>query len=157
MEYSFSKKYNAMLRAYEKLETISTDNGPHIVNTDVADFAETFFNHCYHLKDWIKKDHATARIDVEDYVNKTGPLRIVADYCNSLKHAGLDRKGRSGGQVEKLNTHLKIDLTPKGFVTSAQQEIILGGKRYNAYKLATDSVAAWKSFLALNSIKIDPP
>ncbi|MEK4034271.1 hypothetical protein WOC76_12595 [Methylocystis sp. IM3] len=157
MDYSFSKKYHAMMRVYEKLKTISTDNGPHIDNAEVGDLAEAFFNQCYHLKDWVKKDPATAFIDVEAYINKTGPLRIVADYCNSLKHAGLDKKPRSEGQIDNLNTHLKIDLTPKGVVTSGQQEITLGGKRYNAYKLATDSVAAWKSFFALNSISTDPP
>jgi hypothetical protein len=158
MDYSFSKKYHAMMRAYDKLKTISTDNGPHIVNTDAGDLAEAFFNHCYHLKDWIKKDPAIpSHVDVEAYIQKTCALRIVAVYCNSLKHAGLDRKSRSGGQVENVLTHLKIDLTPRGFVSSAQFEIILGSKRYNAYKLASDSVAAWKSFFALNSITLDQP
>jgi hypothetical protein len=158
MDYSFSKKYHAMMRAYAKLQIISTDNGPNIVNTDAADLAEAFFNQCYHLKDWIKKDPVIgSKVDVEAYINKVGALRIVADYCNSLKHAGLDRKSRSGGQVEEVRTHMKIDMTTKGFVTSAQLEIILGRKRYNAYKLATDCVAAWKTFFARNSIIIDPP
>lgn len=94
---------------------------------------------------------------MEDFINKTPPLRIVADYCNSLKHAGLDWQGRTGQRLESVNTHMKIDLTPRGLVTSAQLEIRVGGKKYNAYRLATDSVAAWKRFFASNSIKIDPP
>jgi hypothetical protein len=52
---------------------------------------------------------------------------------------------------------MKIDLRPKGFVTSAQLKITVGGKPYNAYKLATDGVVAWKTFFAQNSITIDPP
>jgi hypothetical protein len=112
----------------------------------------------YHLKDWVKKDPVvSSRVDVEDFIQKTPVLRIVADYCNSLKHAGLDRKSRSGGQVEAVNTHLKMDRTPKGFVTSAQLEIRVGGKRYNAYRLATDSVAEWRRFFIRNSINIDEP
>jgi hypothetical protein len=92
MDYPFSKKYHAMMRAYEKLQTISTDNGPNITNTDAGDLAETFFDKCYHLKDWIKKDPVIGtKVDVEAYINKVGALRIIADYCNSTKHAGLDR------------------------------------------------------------------
>jgi hypothetical protein len=158
MDYSISKKYHAMMRAYEKLKTISTDNGPTITNTDAADLAEAFFNQCYHLKDYIKKDPVIGtKVDVEAYINKVGALRIIADYCNSSKHAGLDHKPRSGAQVEQVQTHMKIDLTPKGFVSSAQLKIIIGGKPYNAYKLATDGVAAWNTFFAQHSIIIDPP
>ena len=51
MDYPFSTKYHRMMRAYEKLATISTNNGPNITNTDAADFAESFFIQCYHLKD----------------------------------------------------------------------------------------------------------
>lgn len=158
MNYSFSRKFHAMMRAYAKVQVISTDNGPNIINTDPADLAEAFFNQCYHLKDWIKKDPVIgSTVDVEAYLNREGALRIIADYCNSLKHAGLDRRSRTGAQVEEVRTHIKIDLTNKGFVSSGQLEIILGRKRYNAYKLATDGVAAWKSFFARNLIVIDPP
>jgi hypothetical protein len=159
MNYSISAKYHAMMRAYAKLKTVSTDNGPHITYSDAYDLAETFFNQCHHLKDWVKKDPLVVRscVDVEGFIQKTPVLRIVADYCNSLKHAGLDRESRSGERVEAVNTHLKMDLTPKGFVTSAQLEIRVGGKRYNAYRLATDSVAEWKRFFVRNSINIDEP
>jgi hypothetical protein len=47
MDYSISAKYRAMMRAYAKLKTVSTDNGPHITNTDAYDLAEAFFNQCY--------------------------------------------------------------------------------------------------------------
>jgi hypothetical protein len=33
MNYSVYAKYHAMMRAYAKLETVSTDNGPHIGHT----------------------------------------------------------------------------------------------------------------------------
>jgi hypothetical protein len=156
----FLKNTTQLMRAYAKLKTISTDNGPNITNTDAADLAEAFFNQCYHLKDWIKNDPVIrAKVDVEAHIDEVGALRIIADYCNSLKHGGLGKnyKPRSGGKLEQVQTHMKIDLTPKGFVSSAQLTIIVGGKPYNAYKLATDGVAAWTTFFARNSITIDPP
>jgi hypothetical protein len=158
MDYSISNKYHAMMRAYAKLKTISTDNGPNIVSTDAGDLAEAFFNQCHHLKDSVKRDPIIrAKVDVDEYINKVGALRIIADYCNSLKHGGKKRNPRSGAQIERVNTHINIDLTPAGFVSSAQLEITVGGKPYNAYKLATDGVAAWNTFFARNSINIDPP
>jgi hypothetical protein len=52
---------------------------------------------CHQLKDWLKKD---ARVkhpdDLEDFINKSHALSVAADLCNSLKHAGLDKRPRSG-------------------------------------------------------------
>lgn len=104
---------------------------------------------------WLHVEDLAVGPGVERFIQKTPALRIVADYCNSLKHAGLDRKSRSGEPVETVNTHLKIDLTPRGIATSAQLKIKVGRKKYNAYRLATDSVSAWKHFFMLNSINID--
>ncbi len=162
MDYPFSRKYYAMLRTYEKLRVISTDNGPNIDNATAGDLSESFFSDCYHLKDWIKKDPnicQAAKDDVEGYISKSPVLRIAADYTNSLKHAGLDpnKKPRSGTHLDGVNTHLKIDLTPRGFVTSAQVEIIFGGKRYDAFRLASDCVHDWKIFFKKHSIVTGEP
>ena len=158
MDYSYSSKYHQMIRVYDKLTLVSTDNRRGIDNSEARDLAEEFFNQCYHLKDWIKKDSTIgSHVDVEAYIAKTRVLQIAADYCNSLKHAGLDRKSRSGGQIEKINTHMSLDLTPRGWLGSSQVEFVLAGKKYNAYRLATDSVAAWRSFFALHKIVLNEP
>lgn len=160
MDYPFSRKYHAMLRNYEKLKVISTNNGPGIDNATAGDLSTSFFADCYHLKDWIKKDPKigqAAKDDVEIYITKSPVLRIAADYTNSLKHAGLDNKPRSGSHLDGINTHMKIDLTPRGFETSAQVVIIFGSKRYNAFRLATDCVHDWQNFFKKHSIAIDGP
>jgi hypothetical protein len=146
-----------MIRDYEKLKKISTNNGWEINNTDASDFTEAFFNRCYHLKDWIKKDPTVSpAIDVEAYINKTGPLRIAADFCNSLKHAGLSRPGRTGGQLDGVLTHINMDIMPGGG-TSAQVEIRMGSKKYNAFKLASDCVAAWDRFFKIHGLDVGQP
>src|SRR5664280_2882564 len=117
MQYNAADKYLRMLRAYGVLERINTDNGNSISNTDARDAAEEFFNQCYHFKDWIKKD-ASIRVDqdVEEFINFSSAMQLAADYCNSLKHAGLDKRSRSGKEIERVNTHMKLDLTSRGFV-----------------------------------------
>lgn len=143
-----ARKYQHMLRAYERLRTINTDNGPRITTTDAADATEDFFNQCHHLKDYLKKDPSGAFKDVEDWIKATPCMRIAAVYCNSLKHAGPKNTPRSGNHIEKTNTHTKLTVTPRRATTSSAQSITIGGKTYDAPQLAAECVAAWDAYLA---------
>ena len=158
MEYNAADKYRRMLRTYGVLERINTDNGSSISNTDARDAAEDFFNQCYHFKDWIKKD-TSIRVDqdVEEFINSSTVMQLAADYCNSLKHAGLDRGSRSGKTLERLNTHVNIDLTSRGFVASSRLELTISGQSYDAFKLATECVEAWEKYLRENNVTFPPP
>ena len=158
MEYSAADKYRRMLRAYDVLKRINTDNGNSISNTDARDATEEFFNQCYHFKDWLKKDSTIQMAqDVERFINGSPSLQLAADYCNSLKHAGLDRSGRSGKDIERINTHVKLDLTPRGFVASSRLEITVSGKSYDAFELATECVRAWDDYLQKNQVSFPEP
>ncbi|MDD3086105.1 MAG: hypothetical protein PHD80_03335 [Candidatus ainarchaeum sp.] len=162
MEYKASDKYNRMKREYQKLIIINSNNKiiiddvvqPGISNTDSVDGSENFFNQCYHLKDWIKKDSSISLSEnIEDFINKSESLSLCADYCNSFKHGGLDKNPRSGKEIEKVNTHINLDLTPTGFVASSRSEITISGKKYDAFLLATDCIKEWDDFLKRNQIK----
>ncbi len=155
MKYEIADKYRRMLRAYERLRVICTDNGNTIDNASPRDLAEAFFSQCYHLKDYIKKERPDAP-DVEAYINKTGPLRIAADFCNSEKHAGLDRKPRAGEKISAILVHMKMDYLPGRFRASGRVEIRLGEKSYDALKLATDCVKGWDKYLKQACIEIPP-
>ena len=158
MEYRTADKYRRMLRAYDVLKRVNTDNGNSISNTDARDAAEDFFNQSHHLKDWLKKDTSIkADQDIEQFINNSQCLRLAADFCNSFKHGGLNRSSRSGQEIERLNTHIKIDLTSKGFVASSRLEITISGRSYDAYKLATECVEAWDSYFRNNQIIFPEP
>jgi len=158
MEYNAKDKYYGMKRSYERLKKINTDNGNSISNADPRDATEDFFNQCYHFKDWLKKDTSIALTeDVENFISKSNSLSLVADYCNSFKHAGLDKKSRSGQEFEKINTHINFDLTPSGFVASARLELTIGGKKYDTFSLATDCMKEWSDFLERNQIEFPAP
>jgi hypothetical protein len=60
-------------------------------------------------------------------------------------------------RLDGVNTHMKMDLTPRGVVSSAQVEIRFGSKRYNAFRLATDCVHDWQNFFKKHSIIIGSP
>lgn len=166
MEYNAKDKYYSMKRAYDRLKTVNVDSKiiidgraqSGVSNTDPRDTTEEFFSQCYHFKDWLKKDTSITIIrDVEDFINKSATLSIAADYCNSFKHAGLDKKSRSGQEIEKMNTHVNIDLTPRGVISFARLELTISGKKYNAFLLATDCMKEWDDFLEQNLIKLPAP
>lgn len=152
MEFNAVDKYRSMLRAYDRLKKIETDNGNRIGNTESRDAVEDFFNQCYHFKDWLKKDKdITLETDLESYITESPYLSLAADYCNTFKHAGLDRK-RSDKELEKINTHINFDLTARGFVASSRLELTISGEKYDAFKLATQCIEEWDKYLSLNKI-----
>jgi len=151
-------KYHRMMRSYESLRTVSTNTGNNISLSEAKEAAEEFFTHRHHFKDWLIKELPNnLKQAVEDHINDSVPLSLAADYCNTFKHAGLDRKPRSGQHLDAVLQHTRIDLTPQGFVASAQVEIKTAGKSYRAFDLATDCIRDWDTFLRAANITIPAP
>lgn len=151
MNYDAKDKYYSMKRSFERLKKINTDNGDCISNTDPRDATEDFFNQCHHFKDWLKKDSSITLVeDVEGFISMNDSLSLAADYCNSFKHGGLDKKSRSKQKLEEINTHVNLDLTPRGFVASGRLELTIDDKKYDAFSLATDCMKEWDNFLEQN-------
>jgi hypothetical protein len=75
------------------------------------DDAYAFFQNCYHLKDWLKNDHAFPKAaQVEGYVTSTPALALCADIANGMKHLLLKMKPRSGAVPSPLQGTLVIAL-----------------------------------------------
>lgn len=153
MKHKAINQYRTMLRAYQELERISTNNGNKISFADPDYEVMNFFIHCYHLKDSLKKDLTiTLKEDVEEFITRSNSLSLAADYANSFKHSGLDRKARSNKTLGKTNKHLRLDLTPTGFVGSARMELTISGEKYDAFSLATDCIKEWSNYFKKNGI-----
>ncbi len=153
MDYSAKDQYCAMKRSYEKLRKVNMDNGNSISYMDAKDVSTAFFNDCYSLKECLKKDASILLTEsVENFINQGTALCLAVDYCNAIKHAGLDRKSRSGKELEKINTHISFDFISGGPVVSARLELTISGKKYDTFSLATDCMKEWDVFLKQNQI-----
>jgi hypothetical protein len=160
MEYPAKDKYYSMKRSYERLRQVSTDTGSTITNTDPRDATGDFFSQCYHFKDWLKKDAALSRSDVEDFITASRALSFAADYCNASKHGGLDKPPRSGTPIDKANTRITIDLSGRSAargIASGRILLTIGGKQIDAFELATDCMGDWDNYLALKGVTFPPP
>ena len=171
-----------MLRAAMRLIALATDLGKTAIIGDptAKDAATSFFVECYHLKDWLKKD---ARVrhprDVEDFINKSSALSLAADLCNSLKHAGLGKRPRSGAHLNRINMAYSIDvpITATGEIKFARQPsdgdtvtisrtrvtgspiakakmvMTIGTAQHNAPELAALCIKEWNAFLKSQGIQ----
>ena len=149
MEHSVKQKYSQMIRVYHRLAQMSTNTGDRISNAEAKDTAEEFFNQCYHLKDYFKKDKTISLSkDVEEYINSNPHLSLAADYCNTFKHGGLDRASRLGKKIEQINVHLFLfQPTQTGINNFTKLEIKIDGQSYEVFAIATECIKAWNEFL----------
>jgi hypothetical protein len=63
--------------------------GSYNTDTDFQDAAWSFFQHCWHLKDWLRHDPLVpeeAKVSVLKRVRKSTVLQICRDLCNGSKH-----------------------------------------------------------------------
>ena len=146
MKHKWERKFHQMMRSYDKLKKVSTNTGSKISNVDGKEAVEEFFTQCYHLKDWIIGDFPDFKEQIESNISKSKPLSLAADFCNTCKHGELKRT-RLGEKIKAILEHTKIDITPKGFVCSAQVEIRTESKSHNAFKIATNCIRDWNKIL----------
>lgn len=92
MEYHIAK----LQYFYNKLEYLKKGLYPEF-GGNIEFELYTFFEVCYHLKDWIKNSNNYNQFtNVEDYITNSEYLRICADICNRLKHKQLrDRRSNT--------------------------------------------------------------
>lgn len=154
INFSVLEKFARVKYYYEKMKQLEVNNGNTISLSEAKDLAEEFFTHCYHLKDWIKKERPDLCRSVEKYVNESIALSICADYCNTFKHAGLDGNTRSGFIIENVNQHTKIDLTADGFIASAEATVTIGSNTFQISKLARECIDDWSRYFSENNIRI---
>lgn len=117
----------------------------------------TFFEVCYHLKDWIKNsDKGRQYSDLEEYVKKNDALRICGAICNRLKHKKddnrPDRRDILRGPFE-LKMTVTVGPNPQMAacsITEANIRTELGLKC--CFTLADQCIDAWNNYFITNNI-----
>ena len=86
----FEDGFHNFQKAYERLKRVNTDNGNSISNADPKDTTTDFFNHCYHFKDWLKKDFIQS---ILTNYSLNSYKKFVEDYTEDLmESAKTERK-----------------------------------------------------------------
>jgi len=120
------------------------------------DEMQSFFQNCYHLKDWTKNDprvpRATAEV-VEEFINASRPLALCGDICNAQKHLLL-KKPRSSEDPTFGKKLYRVGVGNMHPTTIAlEYEIQTSTGQLEAFDLATQCVEEWNRFLAEHSME----
>lgn len=112
---------------------------------ELLDAVYTFFQHCYHLKDWVKNDPSSPhRATVENFVSQSSHLSICADICNGSKHLTLtSRRSRAEPHVQGVG-QVRVS---QQVVTVQSVVIDHAGAKLNAFDLAQSCMSEWQLFL----------
>lgn len=138
------------------LERIDRDDVGELDRTEYEDFLWSFFQHCWHLKDWIKNDpnlpSSVDPDDVEEAAKQSDALMLTADLANRTKHLDLTysrRGGDFGGAklsvevVESLGRDSSSDGSAEWDWEIQSDE---GPDRW-ARELARDAVEDWREII----------
>lgn len=144
---SFEEQYCRVIRWYGRFQAINDGLVHSRPSDNYMDEIYSFFQNCYHLKDWIKNDPLSgfSNQQSEDCVNNSGNLKLCADLCNAQKHLTLHTmKTGAMPQQGPRQFHLQVGGEP---VLSIRYDIASGSTTVDAFTLATDCVNEWYAIL----------
>lgn len=71
-------------------------------NEEVSRKARALLIALWNEKDWLKSEFPSRKQDIEDFINKSKHLSVVADLANVLKHRKLNRRRSMAFEVQNI-------------------------------------------------------
>lgn len=157
---AWREQWDRVGRWFKRFETLTNGRVLDVTDSNFCrDDVYAFFQNCYHLKDWLKSDHAVKSqvSDVETWIKNSTFVPLCHDLCNGSKHlvpTHPRRKADLGNQqvFVNLSAHLgPANSTPPSKspdTISAQYEIKSGGSVVgDAFAIAKNCVDEWTAYL----------
>ena len=138
----YEKQFDRVKRFLKRIESQNSSQ------TEYDDDMWSFFQNCWHLKDWIKNDGSVgvAADKVEEFISNNEELRLCADICNGTKHLRL-ASSRSGEDPRFGQRKFKVHVGGLPTTISAKYTIDTSGGPVDAFNLATKCLQAWENFI----------
>lgn len=153
-------------RMERALERVRSNRNRRIV--EYEDDVWNFFQHAWHLKEWVKNDSEIDRRyrdAVEDDVSTIEALQICADLANRSKHLQLTHK-RLDADVSTRNTHIfagtaHLSSGGKQRNTPGYGKLIFmirveDGREFDVIHTAGKIAGEWRCLLAKYGVRIKP-
>ncbi len=153
MSPKYAEQFDRVNRLYVRFERLNSGMDLDRFTEDGVDDIYSFFQNCYHLKDWLRDDpkyttHSNS--EIEAHVTNNAHLCICADVCNGLKHLTL-RTLRSGAEPKFGKKTIAVNIGAPGanahITIGVKIEIVHNGKSYDAFDVATGALKAWTDFI----------
>lgn len=157
---SYIEQYERVKRYLQKIQNQNRSQ------VEYKDDLNSFFQNCWHLKDWLKNDTRSKNIigDIENEINDTCIfLMICADLANGTKHLKL-RDQRIDGKFTKIDVTIcpppamaYTGSKPSGFIelegsVSYTYTVETNQGELNALDVANEAFKEWESYLRKYSL-----
>jgi len=143
--HTYLEQYNRAKRWYKRFKEIYDGVSIDLPSDYYQDIVYSFFQNCYHLKDWLVNSRIISSNKVENFIDQSLEMRICADICNGSKHLTL-KSSRTGKQDTGIKRkHYKLDLYERKM--EIHYEVTSGKDVYDAFDLSTRCLEQWECFL----------
>ena len=105
---------------------------------DLEDFIFTFFQNCYHLREWMQRTSDVSRSDVDALFTQTPELRLCRDICNGTKHLTL--------RDASVDAHFSIGREYNPGSPSGYRLFLIADDKYDLLELASRCVEILDAF-----------
>lgn len=157
---NYKSQYNRVLRILNKISNPINYNGN---QTEYEDDLLSFFQNCWHLKDWVMQEPGINRRKLNKKIYKSTSLRICADLANKSKHLVLDFK-QVDADIKSCSVTISVPIitiindgnselihtsesVPVGTTTWDYNITISDGSVHKASEVVKQAVADWEAIL----------
>jgi len=158
MRPAYVDQWERVQRWYQRLydlENESTDTRDTNYHFDVA---HSFFQDCYHLRDWLVCSGVVSKSDLDLMIYESVELGICRNICNVMKHSSITRPGNNpdthtfaydtaeGGRWAITREYIYPELRERPNIEWVMT-VMAGGKIYRCIDLASTCIKQWQAFL----------
>jgi len=140
-------QYSRMIRYYER--TINA-----VDDIDRLDFALTFFQNCFHLKEWIQIMGNIEEKDWEQkwkiFISNNDEMKICRDISNISKHLKLSQKPSIDKDIAIFREYDPFHEIGNG--RENEWKIFVNGKKYSLPDLMISCINSWNRFIVTEKL-----
>lgn len=124
-----------------------------IDDVEFQDNMWSFFQHCWHIKDWVQHDPLVPpakKTAVIAEAHQSAVLMMCRDLCNATKHLRLNSPG-----AHAMHKHVATVIAPEH--GRYEHDLIVddgGGGELSGKQLARDCIVEWERILAAHGLAI---
>jgi len=113
-------------------------------SSDLEDFAFTFFQNCYYLRDWVEKTSNTDGADLDILFSQSRELQLCRDLCNGTKHLTISKPS--------IDANFSIAREYDPSCEHKYRLVVIADDKYDLLELADKCRREWESFLSEHAI-----
>lgn len=106
---AYKEQFKRVQRWLSRFEELHCGRSHNRETDYYSDVVYTFFQNCFHLKDWLLNSKVINKEELNRFINDNEEMRICRDLCNGSKHLIIDSPSIDKN-IQLGNTHYSLSL-----------------------------------------------